>query len=296
MNITLKKIIRAVLVPAFLFTPLSCLFAAGVDLCAGETLFRSPYENGPFVELLIKHVSGKTAGYDKKTGRVISGIAGSCYAEQGLGSNPTVKNLVMAEPLEGRHTLYVQANESGIYVLQADILTKQETVSSVISGLVAGGDIQEIEAEYTGGDNAVLSVRKKVDVYLLKREIEMALKKGGLHKGLGKELVRDLIHLERALMNKAGADARKILKEFISKLANRQETFAINNKKDVETWFKTGFIENPDNVPEVILKKEQLFLNINNINDKKKAAWFEARSVNILLEDAKILFEDIKQN
>lgn len=296
MDKTLQKIILALIVPALLLTPLSRVFAAGVDLCAGATLFRPPHENGPFVELLIKHASGKTAGYDKKAGKVVSDIAGSCYAEQGLGSNPTVKNLVMAEPLDGKYTLYVQANESGIYVLQADMLTSQETVSSSVSGLAAGGDIQEIELEYAGGESAALSVRKKVDVYLLKREIEMALKKGGLHKGLGKELVRDLIHLERALINRAAGDARNILKEFISKLANRQESFAINNKKDIEAWFKKGFIENPDNVQEVILKKEQLFSNINNISDKKKAAWFEARSVHILLEDAKIMLEDIRQN
>jgi hypothetical protein len=296
MNKTLLRTIRVAILTAMLLAWRTPAFAGGLDICAGETLFKPPFENGPFVELLIRHSSGKMTGYDKKTSRMVSGIPGSCYAEQGFGSNPAVKNLVISEPLNGKYSLYVQANESGIYLLQAETLMNQETLTTAISGVVSDGDVQEIEVQYCGGDSVVLSARKKVDVYLLKRELEISLKKGGLEKGIGKELVRDLIHLERALTDGNNTDARRILKEFISKLANRLEYFGINNKKDLETWFKGDFLENPNGVQGVFMKRELFFSDIKNINNNKKRDWFEARSVNIVLEDAKTMLENIKFN
>ena len=88
------KICKIALIPATLLFCQAFAFAGGLEISTGETLFKPPFNNGAFVELLIRHTSGKAAGYDKKTGQLLSELPGSCYAEQGLGASPKVKNLV----------------------------------------------------------------------------------------------------------------------------------------------------------------------------------------------------------
>jgi len=211
-----------------------------------------------------------------------------------MGENSKTISLAYEEPLNGKYTLYVEAKESGIYQVDIDVLTGEQYESKTVSGLAAGGDTQEIEINYSTDNKTAADIRKKVDIYLLRREMEMAVKQGRLEKGLGKEMVEDLMHLDKALENNDFAEARYILKLLISKLANRLESFRINSRKDINIWFTSYFTANHNDMPEIIARQDRFFLNIDNINDNKKGDWFEARSVSALLEDAKIFLENIK--
>src|SRR3989339_75526 len=162
-------------------TALFCHTSARADeigITAEETVFNPLFNKGSRVDLTIKHSSGKRAGHNKINGNILSELLGSCYAEQqGSATGSKVTNLAVAEPIDGKYILFVEPGASGVYLLQADIMVSSNNVSGKISGLAAGGDVQEIEIEYwSAGDKASI-IRKKVDISLLKRELEVSVKK-----------------------------------------------------------------------------------------------------------------------
>jgi len=261
----------------------------------GSTLFDSQHSKGPFIELFLKHRFGQCAGYDKKSGRILSSLPGSCYVEQAIGSGSKSRSLVVPDPPDGKYTLSVTANESGVYLVEVDVMVNDDYVSKSISGLASSGDVQEIEISYSNSVAAQLLISKKVDLALLKREIEMALRKGRLDRQTGKDLVRDLMHLDRALACNVQADARNHLGLFISRLQKRQEKFRIKSQRDIKNWFTDYFTANPHDLLEIEGKKDVFFLNIDNIREQKKEDWFEARSVAILLEDANTMLAGLSR-
>lgn len=285
---------KVVLASGIITFALSLACANTIEIQGGETIFDPPYKNGSFIELLLRHPSGKRTGYDKKSARILAELSQACYAEQAFGEKSTTKTLVYEEPLNGNYILFVDANESGVYQVEVDIIIGEKYESKTISGLMASGDNQEIDIDYSAEHKTGTSIYKKVDIYLLKREMKLALKQGRLEKGLGKNMVQDLMHIDKELGNNNNAQARYTLKLLISKLANRLESFRINNRKDINKWFTSYFTENPNDMQEIIAKQDHFFLNIANINEEKKDEWFEARSVSILLDDAKILLDNIK--
>jgi hypothetical protein len=286
------KIIILIFSIALFNISLAC--ADTIEIQGGETMFDAPYTNSSFVELLLKHSSGKRAGYDSRSDSVVSELQKTCYAEQGTGEKSKTKTLVYEEPLNGKYTLYVTAKESGIYLVQIDILMGEKYESRIISGLEASGDKQAIELDYSSDNKTPSEASKKIDIALLRREMELALKLGRLEKGIGREMVEDLMHVNKALNNYDNAEARYTLRLVVSKLANRLEAFRLNSRKDINTWFTSYFTSNPNDMQEIIAKQDHFFLNIGNINDNKKGDWLEARSVSILLEDTKNLLDSIK--
>jgi hypothetical protein len=287
----MKKIILTLTIALFNF----CLANADtIEIQGGETMFDAPYTNSSFVELLLQHSSGKRAGYDKRSDSVLSELQKTCYAEQGMGEKSKTKTLVYEEPLSGKYALYVTAKESGIYLVQVDILMGEKYESKLIAGLEASGDKQTIEINYAPNSKTSSEINKKVDVALLKREMELALRMGHLEKGIGKEMVEDLMHIDKSLNNYDYAEARYTLRLVVSKLANRLEAFRLNSRKDINSWFTSYFTANPNDMQEIIAKQDHFFLNIGNINDNKKGDWLEARSVSILLADTKSFLDSIK--
>ncbi len=216
-----------------LFRAAAC--AGGMEMSGGATLFREPYEQGPFVELLLKHSNGKSSGYDRKAARILAELSGSCYVEQGIGEEPKTRSLVIGDPMNGSYTLYVSANESCIYLVKADVTeTNSVYVSKKITGLMRKGDTQAIEITYSNIGTMQPAIRKKVDIEVLKHELEIALIKGKLDKNIGRDAAKDLIEAERALANKANKDAANSLKVFVKKLEKRCDKLDTGNPK---LWF-----------------------------------------------------------
>ena len=262
-------------------------------MSGGSTLFNEPYRKGPFVELMLRHSNGKRAGYDKDSGRILSELSESCYVELGIDGAPELKSLALARPMEGRYELFISADDSGVYAVDVDITENDDYVSKSVTGLIRRGEVQTAEITYSGAGDKPPVIRKKVDTDLLKKELEIALKRGGLDRNAGKEAARDLMEAERAFANKANRDAASSLKDFIGKLEKTREKLRIKDEKDIKAWFTNNLTRDPYETGETLKKQEVLFRDINNIREEKKQDWFEAQSAAILTDDAKIMAEDL---
>ena len=283
----MRKTIIAVLTALFLRTLAS---AGGMEISGGAALFREPYEQGPFVELLLQHGNGTSSGYDRKSARVLTDLPESCYVEQAIGEDPKTRSLVVGSPFSGSYTLYVSADESGVYLVKADVMVNDSYVSKNISGIVRKGDTQEIEITYSVSGKVQPVIRKKVDMEVLKKETEIALIKGNLDKAIGKDAARDLIETERAIANKANNDAVSNITLFIKKLERRLSKLNIN---DAKLWLADPDMAGTGNPGEQPVIMDRLFLNISKIREQKKEDWFEAQSAAALIEDAKVMRENI---
>jgi hypothetical protein len=282
----MRKLITAWLIATSLCANAS---AAGMEMSGSSTLFREPYEQGPFIELLLKHSSGKRAGYDRKSRRILLELSQSCYAEPFFGENPKSKSLAVGSPLEGSYSLYITANDSGIYSLRADITTPAGFVAKSITGLLRKGDTQEVEICYASS-RPHCPVKKKVDTVLLKKELEIALIKGRLDKETGRAAARELVEAERALANKADSDALTNIRSFIRTLEKRRAKL---NTGSARTWFADTHPLYDQRGTEKPGVRELMFDNIAKIKDGMKESWFEAQSLGALIDDAKTLRDDI---
>ncbi|MBN1824555.1 MAG: hypothetical protein JW803_09585 [Endomicrobiales bacterium] len=264
-----------------------------MEIYGGATRFDPPFERGPFIEILIRNSLGRRAGYDRKSNRIYNEFSNSCYVEEGLGNMPRSKNLVLINPPHDSYNFTISASENGIYRIKVDMTWKDEFISNEIAGLALRGDTQEGYVFFDSVNGGRPNIGKNIDVDLLKRELEITLKRTKFDRKLGKELVKGLMQLDRALSNRETSNAKVILRIFINRLEAENLKYQLRNENDIREWFADFFIENPHDYPHILSKQELFFSNINNIRKNKREEWFVVEAIRILQRDAEAFLENL---
>lgn len=261
------------------------LAADGVGMYASAVLLEPPHARGPYVELLIRNTRGEQTGYDRRSGKTVSGLRQGCYVEEGTGNEPRARNLVLMEPAPDTYLLDITGTDSGLYTIETGIVLHNEFMRTTIAGIIGKGDVQHAVLLYTG--NAGIS--KQVDADVLRREVEIALKRDLLDGALGKETVLELRRLKKAMGRKDPAEARGILKKLETRLKIERAKYALTSEQDVRAWFLDHFSKTPARTRDVLRKKDLYFSRIENIRPEKRDAWCRAQVLGVLLADVRTL-------
>lgn len=268
-----------------LFSCLKAVAADGVGMYASAVLLEAPHGRGPYVEFLVRNTRGEQTGYDRRSGKIVSDLPQGCYVEEGTGSEPRARNLVLMEPARDTYLIDITGTNNGLYTIETGIVLHNELMRTTISGIIGNGDVQRAELRYAGN----VSVRKEVDADVLRREVEIAVKRGLLDGEFGKRAALDLRRLKKALERKDSKEALDILKSLEVRLRNESMQYALSSEADIRDWFLDHFSKTPARARDVLRKKDLYFSRIENIRPEKRDAWCRAQVLGVLLNDTRTL-------